>query len=282
MAVDLSEADRRKDEFLATLAHELRNPLAPIRNGIELLKRDRRATTPQPHGVLGVMERQMEHMVRLVDDLIDVSRITRNKLELRKQHVELGQVVRTRDRSQPAADRRPRATSWRCRLPATPVHLDADRDPAGAGVRQPAQQRRPSTPTAAATISVRAERQGDEVRGQRQRQRQRHPGATCCPRCSTCSPSSTARWSARRAASASACRWSSAWSSCTAARSRCTATGPGMRQRVDVRLPAALRRRRRPATARRGRRAAPAPRRRDPGRRRQPRRRRQPGQAAAR
>jgi PAS domain S-box-containing protein len=94
MAHDLSEADQRKDEFLATLAHELRNPLAPIRNGIELLKRQEQGNA-EALAVVGVMERQMKHMVRLVDDLIDVSRITRDKLELRRQLLDLGQVLRT-------------------------------------------------------------------------------------------------------------------------------------------------------------------------------------------
>ena len=124
MAADLSEADHRKDEFLATLAHELRNPLAPIRNGIELLKRaDGDAT--QSMGVLGVMERQMKHMVRLVDDLIDVSRITRNKLELRKQPVDLAQVVRTAiEASQPLIAEK--GHHLEVSLPTTPITLDAD------------------------------------------------------------------------------------------------------------------------------------------------------------
>lgn len=124
MADDLSEADRRKDEFLATLAHELRNPLAPIRNGIELLKRSD-GDPAQSRAVLGVMERQMKHMVRLVDDLIDVSRITRNKLELRKQPVDLAQVLRTAiEANQPLiADK---GHDLELSLPTTPVTLDAD------------------------------------------------------------------------------------------------------------------------------------------------------------
>ena len=124
MAADLSEADHRKDEFLATLAHELRNPLAPIRNGIELLKRSDGSVT-QSMGVLGVMERQMKHMVRLVDDLIDVSRITRNKLELRKQPVDLAQVLRTAiEANQPLIAEK--GHRLEVSLPSTPVTLDAD------------------------------------------------------------------------------------------------------------------------------------------------------------
>lgn len=82
LAADLSQADQRKDEFLATLAHELRNPLAPLRNGVEIL----RLATPTPEVLertRGMMERQLGQLVRLVDDLLDVSRITSGKLELR-------------------------------------------------------------------------------------------------------------------------------------------------------------------------------------------------------
>ena len=81
----LRDADRRKDEFLATLAHELRNPLAPIRNALQIL---RLSPDPEAHEqARSVMERQVGQMVRLVDDLLDVSRITTGKLELRKERV---------------------------------------------------------------------------------------------------------------------------------------------------------------------------------------------------
>lgn len=88
----LRDANRRKDEFLATLAHELRNPLAPISTGVELLKlaADDREMMEE---VVGTMERQTRHMVRLIDDLLDVSRITRGKVELRKSEVQLSQVI---------------------------------------------------------------------------------------------------------------------------------------------------------------------------------------------
>ncbi|MCA9144183.1 MAG: PAS domain S-box protein [Planctomycetaceae bacterium] len=115
------EADRRKDEFLAMLAHELRNPLAPIRSGLEIL-----AMTPgQESETIGLMQEQVEHMVRLVDDLLDVSRIMRGKVELRHEPVELATVVR---RSVAAV--RPRIESH-CQqldisLPEEPIWLDAD------------------------------------------------------------------------------------------------------------------------------------------------------------
>ncbi len=89
--LEREEANRRKDEFLATLAHELRNPLAPIRNTVSLLQISGAA---QPSGqVWEMMDRQIEHMVRLVDDLMEVSRITRGKIELRKSALSLGDVI---------------------------------------------------------------------------------------------------------------------------------------------------------------------------------------------
>ena len=91
-AAALQEADRRKDEFLATLAHELRNPLAPIRNGVQILRLTA-ASNPVLQRTTQMMERQMQHLVRLVDDLLDVSRITRGKIELRHEPVLLNEVV---------------------------------------------------------------------------------------------------------------------------------------------------------------------------------------------
>ena len=90
---DLREADRRKDEFLATLAHELRNPLAPIRNSLHIF-RMAGVHDPAVTRVADMMERQVAHMVRMVDDLLEVSRISRGKIELRRQRVELASVLR--------------------------------------------------------------------------------------------------------------------------------------------------------------------------------------------
>jgi signal transduction histidine kinase/ActR/RegA family two-component response regulator len=88
----LKEADRRKDEFLATLAHELRNPLAPVRNAVELLKQVN-ADSAVASEARSMMERQIAHMARLIDDLMDVSRITRAKLVLRREKVDLAAIV---------------------------------------------------------------------------------------------------------------------------------------------------------------------------------------------
>ncbi|HEY4259121.1 MAG TPA: PAS domain S-box protein [Schlesneria sp.] len=91
LAAHLSEADHKKDEFIALLAHELRNPLAPIRNGLKILglggKEETRIATQ------AMMDRQLTHMVRLIDDLLDVSRLSRNKMELRRSQVLLADVI---------------------------------------------------------------------------------------------------------------------------------------------------------------------------------------------
>ncbi len=117
----LKEADRRKDEFLAMLAHELRNPLAPIRSGIDLLMMDPRS----PQEPLEVMEEQVRHLVRLVDDLLDVSRITRGKVELRKENVQLQKVIRKAVNSiEPYAEQK--NISCTVELPEEPIWLKAD------------------------------------------------------------------------------------------------------------------------------------------------------------
>jgi PAS domain S-box-containing protein len=123
LAADLSEADCRKDEFLATLAHELRNPLAPIRNALQVIRLspDRESTEPAH----AMMARQLEQLVRLVDDLLDVSRITRGKLELRKEHVQLSAVVNCAvEIGRPMIDHM--GHDLAVTLPEEPIILDAD------------------------------------------------------------------------------------------------------------------------------------------------------------
>jgi CheY-like chemotaxis protein len=88
----LREADRLKDEFLATLAHELRNPLAPVRYAVHVLHQ-KSPDIPELRWAREVIERQIQHMARLIEDLLDVNRITRNKLELRLERVELDSVI---------------------------------------------------------------------------------------------------------------------------------------------------------------------------------------------
>jgi PAS domain S-box-containing protein len=120
----LREADRRKDEFLALLAHELRNPLAPLRNGLQIMRLAQGNETAVARA-RDMMERQLEHMVRLIDDLLDISRISRNKMELRKSRILLADVVSVAlETALPAID----AGSHELivSLPPTPVHLEAD------------------------------------------------------------------------------------------------------------------------------------------------------------
>jgi signal transduction histidine kinase/ActR/RegA family two-component response regulator len=120
----LKEADRHKDEFLAMLAHELRNPLAPIRNAVSVL-RVRGPREPELQWGQQVIERQVECLTRLIDDLLDVSRISRGKIELRKKRVELAEIVEeTIESSRPLIDRYSHQLS--VTLPPEPVYLEAD------------------------------------------------------------------------------------------------------------------------------------------------------------
>lgn len=120
----LREADRRKNEFLATLAHELRNPLAPLRNGLEIMRLmgDNAAAVGEARSM---MERQLSQMVRLVDDLLDVSRISLGKLELRPERVHLATVVNNAvETSRPVIDAAGHELT--VVLPSAPVVVDAD------------------------------------------------------------------------------------------------------------------------------------------------------------
>ena len=103
----LKAADRRKDEFLATLAHELRNPLAPIRNAAHVLRHGGGAArSKQDLTLLSMIDRQVEHLIRLVDDLMEVSRITRGKIELKKKRVDLAEILtHAVETAQPTIDR---------------------------------------------------------------------------------------------------------------------------------------------------------------------------------
>jgi signal transduction histidine kinase/CheY-like chemotaxis protein len=124
VAEKLKRADRRKDEFLATLAHELRNPLAPIRNSLHIV-RQAGLLHPPTAQVCQIMERQVDHMVRLVDDLLELSRITRGQIELRRQPVELASVLRAAVETSDPLIRAGRH-SLRLELPPQPLWLDAD------------------------------------------------------------------------------------------------------------------------------------------------------------
>ena len=122
--VALRDADRRKDEFLATLAHELRNPLAPLRSGLQVmhLARDDAATIEQARSM---MQRQVEHLVRLVDDLLDLSRISGGRITLQKERLQLGAVVQQAvETNRPAIERAGHQLTLTVTAP--PVHVDGD------------------------------------------------------------------------------------------------------------------------------------------------------------
>jgi len=123
-AEELAEANRHKDEFLATLAHELRNPLAPIRNAVQYLGMDGLTDRDVKTG-RDVISRQVTMLVRLIDDLLDVSRISRNKLDIRKQRVALAAILESAmETSRPLIQECGHELT--IRLPPEPVELDAD------------------------------------------------------------------------------------------------------------------------------------------------------------
>jgi PAS domain S-box-containing protein len=120
----LKELDRRKDEFLAMLAHELRNPLAPLRNALQLLKLPNFGGQPLAH-VRGVMERQVEQLVRMVDDLLEVSRLLRGQIGLRTDVLDLRAAVRRAvETAQPVVDARGQRLALD--VPADPVPVRGD------------------------------------------------------------------------------------------------------------------------------------------------------------
>jgi PAS domain S-box-containing protein len=125
LLAELQDADRRKDEFLAVLAHELRNPLAPLTNALHIL----RLSDDLPPGVeklRDIMETQVGHLVRLVDDLLEISRITGGKIELRREPVELSAIVRTAvETSRPLID----AAGHQLAIQVAPEPIILDADP---------------------------------------------------------------------------------------------------------------------------------------------------------
>jgi two-component system CheB/CheR fusion protein len=153
----LREADRRKDEFLATLAHELRNPLAPIRSSLQLL----RESSDAPAEVCAMLERQVDQMVRLVDDLLEISRMTQGRIELRRERVELASVLQAAlETSRPAIE----AGGHRLELslPGEPLAVEADPLRLAQVFVNLLDNAAKYTPDGG-RIRLRAERRGDEV-----------------------------------------------------------------------------------------------------------------------
>jgi PAS domain S-box-containing protein len=159
-AAELSEANRRKDEFLATLAHELRNPLAPLRNGLQVL-RLAGGDAAAVERSLGMMERQLGHLVHLIDDLLDVSRISRGKIALKKERVDLAAIVQAAvEGSRPQID----AAGHQLTVAMPPAQVYLDADPARlAQVFANLLTNAAKYTDRAGRISLTAQRQGGEV-----------------------------------------------------------------------------------------------------------------------
>jgi hypothetical protein len=215
------------------LAHELRNPLVPIMTGLKTFQ----MIDPDPklQRARDAMERQVRHMVRLVDDLLDVSRVTAGKIELRKDLVDVATIVQQAvQTSQPQWQEKQHALDLA--LPREPPR--ADRRPGAPGpdrVSNLLSNAAKYTDVGGAHL-LRAVSIGELVEIRVKRQRPRDPPGDAARRCSACSCSPTAPSTWPRAASASASRWSSAWSSSTAARSA-RSEGEGTGSEFIVRLP---------------------------------------------
>ncbi len=156
----LHEASRAKDEFLATLAHELRNPLAPIRTGLEILKKDA-GNGPPSQRARAIIERQLVHMIRLIDDLLDISRITSGKIHLEKTRMELRTVIESAVETS-----RPGVETGRHELvvdlPDEPIRLDADFTRLAQSVANLLNNAAKYTP-AGGRILLQVRREGDEA-----------------------------------------------------------------------------------------------------------------------
>jgi PAS domain S-box-containing protein len=196
----LKQADRHKDEFLATLAHELRNPLAPIRNASQILQLINPGIK-EVQWASDVIGRQIQHMTRLVDDLLDVSRISRNKLELRKERVELADVVRVAiETSRPLIEEGRHELT--VTLPSTPILLDVDQTRL-AQVFSNLLNNAAKYTEAGGSVEFNAVQQGNEVVVSVRDSGVVYP-PRCCLKYSRCLPRWIGTWNDPRADSASA------------------------------------------------------------------------------
>src|SRR5262245_1562440 len=154
-AAQLQRADANKSQFLAVLSHELRNPLAPLRNGLTLLRLQHEdVATAETHDM---MERQIVQLTRLIDDLLDVSRIDRNKLELRTEPVAIDALMRTGvDTARPNIDAKGHSLAVSC--PEAPLYVEGDRVRLAQGVATPLNNAaRSPPPKGRIELSARAE-----------------------------------------------------------------------------------------------------------------------------
>ena len=220
----LREADRRKDEFLAILAHELRNPLAPIRNGVEILRLTEKPGQRGVPSILPMMERQIRHMGRLLDELLDISRITLGKIELRRQPMDVAQAIDAAvETTRPFIEERHHTLE--VVLPSEPVRVDADPvrlSQVFANLLNNAAKYM----DAGGRISVRAERQGEFVVISVRDFGVGIAPPACRPS-SRCSRAVAVLRATCKADSGLAWHWPSGWPRCTVAASKSTATGWG-------------------------------------------------------
>ena len=234
---ELRIANHRKNEFLATLAHELRNPLAPIRYSLELMQLSEDEPEVQQESRT-IIARQVAQMVRLIDDLLDVSRISRGKIELRPEQITLQSVIAAaREASQPIiADYRHEFT---VDVPAEPIWIHADPTRLAQvllNVLNNAAKYTPAGGRIALTVENRSGTTGVEYQlkcgDSRPRQRRRHPRRHARPGVRDVHAGRPLARPLARAASALGSRWCGGSSNCTAAPSKPTAKGPGTGQRV--------------------------------------------------
>ena len=197
----LRDADRRKDEFLALLSHELRNPLAPILTAAQLMQLRGDVATPREREVI---LRQAQHLVRLVDDLLDVSRVARGKVTLAKKPLELASVV-AKAVEATATLLEQRRHQLQLSVPTEGLPIEADEVRLTQVVSNLLTNAARYTPPGG-RIEVTAAREGDEVVLRGSRQRRGHRRRLCCRTCSTCSCKARAAPTAPRAGSGSGCR----------------------------------------------------------------------------
>ena len=200
-AAALADLHRRKDEFLAMLSHELRNPLSPILNAVHLLRLQGDENLIQQEA-RSIIERQVGQLAHLVDDLLEVARFTSGKIRLHPVRLDLrGVVERAVESARPLIDgRRHELTVDAARR----ADLAGRRpDPAGAGGGEPAQQRRQVHRRGGADLARRARSEGRRDGPERAGHGRRHRPRTCSPTSSTCSRRRIGRWTARRAGWAS-------------------------------------------------------------------------------
>jgi PAS domain S-box-containing protein len=220
---ELAHADHKKDEFLATLAHELRNPLAPMQNVLNIFKL-KAIEDSQLIWARDVFERQMQQISHLVDDLMDASRITQGRVELRREKLDIAAAMQNSiEASQALIDTR--SHTLRTTFPSRPLLVDADATRLTQILTNLLNNAAKYTPDGGASGSRGQRRMAKSSSGCATPASASRP--TISTMCLPCSPSSSPRWSVPRAAWASGWHWSKGWWRCTAARSACPARARG-------------------------------------------------------